>query len=505
MISLLDRNNRQRVIEAIQTWPNRRRKASSLAQFEIFQDRIAQYVYEYLLGQFDEETVREMPRISSLNIARRIVKQESSLYRSPAKREFVGVSEAQKEVLKRIYSRAKIDTMLRISNEYYKLQNQNLLQIVPFKGEYKVRSLLNHHYDVVPNMMDPEMADGYLISSFDKEFFKDAYSDYTTSSPTGFRGTSDFSEKLNRDHVNRIIADKEDYQSTLGRYEVWQPGVNFLMSETGEILSEDTESPLAEMMPFIDVAAKHKGYTYFVEQGQTITDFAVQFNAFWSDLFNLIRIQGYAQAIISGPDESLPENIKVGPNKLLRLPFDPNNPQSKSEFQFVSPQVNIEASMQTLEAFLATFLSTRGVDPKTISGKAETARYTSGVERLLSLIEKFEASQEDQDIYEEAENKIFEIIKAYNNESPELFNEDMRMPRIPDDAYVTVEYHKPEMMLSQKEKNDLIQQDLELGLISRVEAIMKKRDVSREDAQEILQEIEGDMNGQIARPQGQPE
>ena len=77
----LDINYRKSVISEIKGEENKRRKAESLKQFEIFNDRMDQYVVEYLKKQFSAATVREMPVVSSINLPKRIVTQEASIYK----------------------------------------------------------------------------------------------------------------------------------------------------------------------------------------------------------------------------------------------------------------------------------------------------------------------------------------------------------------------------------------------------------------------------------------
>jgi len=492
-MDLMQKENRISIISQIKGPENQARKAISLRQYEIFQDRQNQYVIEYLREQFSQATVRQMPVISSINIARRVVKQEASLYKTPPKRTFYGMaSDDQAAMIQSIYSESGWNDKFLSSNEYYKLQQQTHLMWVLKDGFLKPRVLLAHHLDVVPDPQDPEKGMIYIISSFDKEQFLQREAKET---PTGYVGRSTF-KGLNSDGYNQRIGDPEDYKALSERYIVWSKSHNFIMDGTGNVLSEDTENPLGGVIPIVEIS-QMKDFEYWVRVGQSVTDFSVQFNGMISDVANVVRMQGHGQAVFTGPEGVIPESLQLGPNTVIRLPIDPNNPQASSDFKFVTANADIAGSLEFLKANLSMFLSTRGIDPKTINAQGNSESFASGVERLLSMIEKFEASKSDMDAYRKAEMMSFEIVKAYLNtySGSDLLNEKMDIGMIPEDAYMTVDFQEPQMIKSEKEVLELIQQKREMGLVSRVKAFMDLYNVDEDTAVKELAEIDAESQG----------
>lgn len=482
MINLMNKSDRLLLIKEIEGEENKARKAASLKQFEIFNDRQKQYVIEYLQGQFSEKTVTEMPIIASINLARRVVKQEATLYNECPERKFYNVSDELNVMLKEMYEEKGLNDKFAKANEYFKLQGQTHLNWTIKDGKLVSRVLLPHHLDVIPNEDDPEVGDIYIISSFDKS----SYLTSTDQSPTGYMGTS--SNLL--DGINQKIGDNEDYK-TKKRYIVWSKEFNFVMNGLGEIVSgEEVDNPIG-VVPFIDISSS-KDFEYWVRQGQSISDFSVEFNGMISDVANVVRLQGWGQAVFMGPEGLLPESLQIGPNLVLRLPIDPNNPV-QTDFKYVTPNADIAGSLDFLKMNLSMFLTSRGIDPKTVSMDGSAQSFSSGLERLLSMITKFEASRGDMDLFKKAEMQSFEIIKAYSKvySGSELLN----IPEIPDDAYMTIEFEEPEMIKSEKEELDLIQQKLEMGMISELDAYMKLNDVDEETAIKELAEISGVNQG----------
>jgi hypothetical protein len=486
MINLADIGNRLAIIQEIESEENKNRKRRSFAQYDIYKDNQHTYVYDYLRSQFSANTVNEMPIISSINLSRRIVNQEASVYKNEPKRKFYEVSEDQESALIELYEKAKVNSKLMKSNQMLKLQDQSLIYVVPSTEGLSIKVLLPHQYDVIPNAINPEIADGYVISTFQREFLGTARSVPVMNSPSG-EAQGYQNTKFYNDGQNQKIADPDDYMENNRRYVVWTKELNFIMDSKGNVLSEDPTNPIG-VLPFIDVF-HDKDMEYFVRIGQAVTDFSIQFNAALSDLANVNRMQGWGQAYLKCDSRMIPENIVVGPNKIIKLPVDPNT-QINPEFGFANANPDIAGAIKFIETLLAMFMSSRGVDPKTVTGQGDTAKFTSGIERLLSMVEKFEASKEDYSLFKGVEYKLFHIFKAYiNTYSGTEMNIGWDAGVIPDAAYVECEYQKPEMVQTDQEKLATIQQRLELGLISKVEAIAQDRGISEDAAEEVMLEI----------------
>jgi hypothetical protein len=474
MINLLNPRNRIQVLEEINTNDNKKRKNISLAEFEVYQDDLMKYVKRYLRGLYSEKTIEEMPVIATVNLAKRAVNQEASIYKTPPKRTFVNVTPEQELVLNKVYKDLAIDVKLLKSNRYFKLQGQNHIQILPFQGKLMARVLLNHHLDVVPMLENPEIAEAYIVNGYDK--------------------SNQLNIDAESDGVNQAIGDQDDYKGTLQRFAVWSDVFNFIMDGRGNIVSgEAVENPLG-LKPFVEVSPD-KDFEYWVRRGQAVTDFTIQYNGALTDLGHVVRMQGFAQAYLKGPENLIPENLQIGPNMIVRLVVDPNNPVD-TEFGFANPNSDIQGSIAFIEMLLSNFLTSRGLDPKLVSGKGESVSYASGIERLLAMFEKFDASRSDLSTYEQVEKQIFKIVVRYLNVmAGSVLN--YNVSPISEDADVIVEFQKPEMVQSESDKLDNIAKKKELGLISEVDAIQEYHGLDREQAEEKKAEIDQEMRAQL--------
>lgn len=473
---------RKKIIDDIKSDENKKRKAKSLQEYEIYNGNINQYVEAYLTQQLSAKTVKKMPIISSIDICKRIVDQEASVYKTEPIREFKDITEQDKLVVESVYSDAMADIKLLKSNRYFKLQAQSLIQVLPKEDKLTFRVLMPHHFDVVPDSLDPEKAAAIIISSFDK----DAYSQGNRPAVAN----SNFITGNNRDNINQSIADSDDYKSSLERYAVWTNELNFVMDGNGKIVSgEDVTNPIG-IMPFVEVVAD-KDFTYFVDRGSQLPNFAVQYNAALSDLANIVRLQAYSQAVMIGAKESMPEEITVGPTTVIKMTVDQNNP-IPTDFKFVSPSPDLSGSISFIEVLISNFLSSRGLSPATVSGKSQADKFTSGVDRFLAMIDKFEASKQDFALYKSVEMQLFEVIKAYllRYSNTRLLNKKYYVSQNLKNAYMNISFSKPDEAQSEKEKLDVIQQKLELGLIDDVSALMELEGLTEIEAKEKLDKIQ---------------
>ena len=464
-MDLLNQKDRKDFIQQIKSDENKNRKAESLKAFEIYNDRLQKYVKDYLLSQYSENTVLEYVIISAINLAKRIANKQANLYKEAPDREFIGLTEQQEDEIEKLYESSKINTALFKSNVYYQMQSQSFIKVVPKDGLIDAKVILPHHLDVIPDSMNPELPEQYILNAFDKTNY------------------------VQTDGNNQTIAEKDDYKASLEKYLVWTKDANFIFNAKGETVGEVLPNPI-EQLPFIDVCGG-KDFEFFVRCGQPLVDFTIQYNGALSDLQQLVKMQSFGVAVLKTSKELMPKSLQVGINKVIHLPIDPNQPV-QPEFQFQSANADISGALSCIENLLSNFLSSRGLDPKLVNGKSEASKFNSGIDRLLSMISDIEASKQDQEVFQEAERKLFELIKAWSNATIGTDGQFLSF-RIPDDATVNVKFFEPTMIQSEQEKIQALRDKKELGLINQQMMIAEYYGISDQEAAEKMDEINSEM------------
>lgn len=487
-LNLLDPGVRKNIIGEIKNSENKKRRADSLRRFEVYKQRQEKFIVDKLESEFSVKTVREMRKILSINLCPRIINQLASIYNTAPERTFgENLTEDQQMQLDELYEYAKVDVKMMQANRYLKLNDQVIMQVVPRNGVIQIRTLLPHHVDVIPDEMDPEKPYAYIISVFDKYEFLDGNNYSQDLSNPGRTASASGPYK---DGVNQQIGDSEDYKASLQRYEVWTAEDNFIMDGNGKIVSEDTVNPLGAL-PFVDISSE-KDFEFWVRTGNGIVDFAIDFGAQLSDIANIIRMQGYAQAIVSATEQ--PQNMIVGPQHILFMQLDPSRPELKPTFEFANPGSDLQSGLDFLEVSLRLFLTSKGIDPKTISGKLDSQGFSSGVERLLSMVDKFEASKTDVELMRWAEREVFELMVAWSNlyQGTDQLIPELQNATLPDDMSFSINYASPEAVQTKTEVEDSLIKLLDKGLITKKKALMDLYGFDEAQAEEMMAEIDAE-------------
>lgn len=466
---LLNLFTRKQVVTDIKSFENVRRKAKSLKEYEIYNDNALPYVRDALTSQLSKQTADQMPIISNLNVAKAIVQNEANIYTDEPKRSYENITDADQAVLEDLYSEYGFNSMFAKANKYFKLRNQTFIQVVPKDKSLKLRVLHAHNVDVIPDELDPETAYAYIISSFDKAIYN----------------------RNGQDNINQVIADADDYKSSLERYQVWTKDYVFTMNGKGDLVTEVMPNEIG-VLPFVDVC-KDKDFEFFVHMGQALTDFTIDYNVAWSDLLYIARMQGYSVGVLSGDANLVPQNLIIGPNRFLFLPQNPSNPESKLTLDFKSPTPNIADSLKAIEALIATFLTTRGIDSKAIqSTNGAHTSYSSAIERLLAMIDQFRASKEDFDLFKCVESDIHEIVIRYLAllSGTEFLDPEYNVSQGILSSELSVQYHRPEMIETKAEQLANAQLKINLGIADAVSVLAEIDEISEDQAIEEIAEIQ---------------
>jgi hypothetical protein len=209
-----------------------------------------------------------------------------------------------------------------------------------------------------------------------------------------------------------------------------------------------------------------------------------------------IKMQGFSQAIITGDPDTLPQSLKLGPNELLILAQTvlPNGNVVQPTFEYASPNPDIQGTLDSIRALIAMFLSSKNIDPNTIAGNADGGQtYGSGIERLLANLEKFEASKDDYDLFERVEDQVWNILKAWHNVSigTDLLDKKYLSTMISPDSEISVEFAKPELHQTEREKSELNALKEQNKQQSRVDSIMDMYNIDdRDQAKELISRID---------------
>lgn len=481
---ILSEGFRRQVMEQITANENDERKDESRRRFEIWAGNLHEVVKEEMSLEYGRETIEKFRTQSSINFVPRIIEEKASIYKFMPDRIWENVTEEQAEYIDDKYEENEYNVSFKKANEFYKLQDQVELQIIPNElNDLPARVLQPHHYDIIESPVNPENKIVTILGINDE-----------TRHIRTFRDSTE--RKQSRNFVNQFIGDWDDKRKLLARFVWWSDNYNFITNGFGELISDpdDITNPL-EVYPGIDVADKaEKDFTYWVFKESLLVRFQIDFSKDLTDLTENIKMRSNPVGVLIA--DKKPETVDIGPRKWTFLPLDPNNPEMKPSFTFVSGDGDIGSQMEVIKDKLAMYLSSENIDPKSIAGSLDGGQdFNSGLDRLLSQLQRFEATQRDFDLFRRVEKQFFELFKLWNNRFASEGVEGYQM--LPDDAKLNINFHKPEKLETQDETETRLLRLMNEGILPKKRAIMKIMDVSKEDAEEIILELDQELVMQL--------
>jgi hypothetical protein len=206
-----------------------------------------------------------------------------------------------------------------------------------------------------------------------------------------------------------------------------------------------------------------------------------------SEAAQVVKMQGFAQAWYKGNKEALLQSVKVGPNYVLKLPND-KEAGVETDFGFATPNADIGGTIEFLKVLLFMFLSSQSVDGAITSDNSGES-YASGFERLVSMIDRAMSNKDDFETFTNAEIALFHLIKTMQgNLSKTATLNLMKSPSIPADSELSITFKKPQSEKTETEEWDLMERQLPQNVVSIIDYIAKKENISRTDALKKLQQ-----------------
>lgn len=465
-MNVLDQVERQNLLKQIYSVGNMQRKLDAFKAYEILNDRHSKYVIEKMEEERGKDAGKLAKKFTSINLTPRMIDELASVYKDSPDRTFTEIE--NQEIVKDIYKDIRLDKNLKQANRYLKAMEQCEVQVLPKKGKLITRVLPPFLYDIIPDPMDPERPLGYIVSSYDS--------------------------------LSTALTAKDKH-----RFTWWTANYNFVTDGNGLYISTDINRPFIPgdneilnpigMLNFVSVK-EDEGFNYWQRQKDSFVQFAVEFGALVSSVVDAAESQGFGIAVLAA--EEKPEKIEYGIHKavFLKLTRTADGDVIEPKFGFQNANPDLAAFIDLLEVILRFFLTSKGIDPKKISGKLEGQTFTSGVDRLLSMIQSFEASKDDFANFELIESEIYDIIKAWQSEASDQLDQKYRIS-IPEFSRVNVSFKMPEMIQTKSEKLDYIIKQKESGLMTIKESIQEIRQIDSDMAEAVLVEIQNERNNPI--------
>ena len=470
---LLDPAFRKAAIEYFEDVENSARKVEAKRRYDVFKDKTKKYVLEQMQEESSDKTiVTEIKnRTSNVSFCRKIIDKKSQVYKEGVRRTIEG--EKPQKQYDQLFDLLNIDSIMKKTNEYVELFKNTLVQVMGYedytaqdKWKMRLQVWAPYLYDVIADHNDRELMRVAVFSYF-------APSD-TQHKEFGQSGNRE-SETFKGSTINQA---KE--------YVWWSTKFHFTTNEKGIIIEgkqgDELLNPIGAI-PFIDFSVGKDG-SYWAEGGEDIIDGAILLNILLTDLYYIAKYQGMGIGYFFG--RGVPSPIKVGASAFVTLDMQEGDPTPQMGFATSSPPIQDHLSL--IEQYVAFLLSTNSLEPGTVDGKLSGASASSGIQEMVKRSEMTEDIEAQREMYRDNEPELLRVISKWHNlllSQNNLNDKFKAVGKIPEDIELTLKFNKPEVFKTEKEELDIIDQRMDIGLDSFIDAILRDNpDLTVKEAEE---------------------
>jgi len=491
---ILDKHVRLKLIEDIEGSENISRKMEALKRYEILKDRIKKYILKNLKLELDSETVQDMAsRIATINIYKKVVGKKARVYRTIPKREATeGIDQG---TLDTFIDKLSLNVKMKKANRYLEAMMNTDVFVRPIKNvneltaagnakySYRVDPMPTHKYDVIEDANDPEQAMGYLLSPFSDP------TPGTDDDPQNRTKTGIVGNFRDGDGKDQMIADSPS--DTKKEYVWWGNRYHLTFNEKGEIdknkSGDNMLNPIG-VIPFESLAKDRDG-AFWALGGEDLIEGSILINTILSDIYYIAKMHGTGLFYIFG--KGVPKSYKVGPNQAITMDVQDGDPTPSIGFANANPQLSEHKDL--IEQYLAILLTTNDLEVGSVQGSLGGSSVTSGIQDIIQKSEPMGNVEDDQEIFRIAEPRIVKKAAKWHNLylSKGLLVDDLaEIGKIPDKFDYSIKFGAVQQFINEKEKLEVIEKRLDLGLDTMIDALMLDNpDLSEDEAEQKLKKI----------------
>ena len=400
----------QEILEIVRMNADRIKTNSAL--FDIYEGDLLRFVKKALKIELHRQSYEQAsPRISPININRRLVNKLSKVYSHPPER--YTRNPANEPILEFYSKKMDIDNVFRDCNVFLNLHRYCLLQ---------------PYFD--PKTMLPRAraipASRFIAISTDK---------IDPARPT---------------HIVLFMGQRD------GEAEFWIYSEEELVKvlANGQVLQRSTND--LGRLPFTYV--NRTKYSVMPAPDEDLMQMSVLIPTLLTDVNYATKFQAFS--IIYGIDLQM-ENMELGPSNIWSFKSDPER-DVKPDINVLTPKAAVEDMMDSVESQLTMFLESRNI--KWGQGKVESSR--SGVALMLQNIDITDDLRDQQVVFQHAEDDFWSLISDLHPMWVSEYEEFKRQIR-GDDLDVIVEFPEVKLVNTEDEVLEREVKKLENGLSTR--------------------------------------
>lgn len=479
-INILDTSVVQQILAEMDKSEDKQRRKDSFNSYQVYSGNLSEFIKKELMEKRPKSY--EGYTIPSISVSKMITDTISKSYKEKPIRQISDDSTGQKEErLSDIYREGGAHRQLQFLDTITNLHKYSLMWITwrDLEQRYQFWALQGHEFAVVRNKDTGELTCVILN-----------YGDTTITSDT--RGNSDGIDDL-------LAEDQHDSAANSETFAMWTKN-NFVMVKRRKqrVIAQDGREVVQTSIEYVENPDNPSnvnpiGMIPFVFLSkETSMDFptrsplfeqTITANCLMAEYLTASNIQGTGQLIVKYPEkyEGLFKKMTRGLMSAIKLPQSSEEGDAPTDVQYINPNPDLAGQREAVMTYIKSVFKEHGIKSGSMSG-SDSESFSSGLERAIANAGVDDIVQANNELYEDAEKQIFEIIKAWESFlGSSVFSEDDEL---------MIKFPKPKVLVSDAETLSNIEKRLQLGLITKAEALMMLNpNLSDDEAQEKLEEI----------------
>ena len=476
-MDIRDYNVAKMLIDEIESDQFEQRRIDEYKAYKVAEGGQRAYVLEALKKLFPKSW--DTMRVSDVSISNKVLSKVAKSYKESPKRVFGNQTDDINELL----DKSHFDSVMSEFDRDYNRQRYALLWVNEIDDEPQFHSLKGFESFVKINPKTGKL-EAVVIN----------YPDTTVTANSSSTG----------DNLEQVLSESQDDTSaqskiyamwTAEHHSVWQvqsvKGTKGVRKQLSKVVIEGNELERNDLgiLPFVYKTCSSSPDLPFLNQ---LTDQSIMYNILKSDELTSCAIQGYAQLVVSLPEDMSMETINGGMTTAIHLPLV-EGADNQADAKYINPNPDLQGMRETIDSYARDVLDEHGIT--TQSSKSGNSAYSSGLERLIANADVSDKIRSNQMIYADVEESVKDILTAYG------------YLRQTDEPYNVI-YEKPKVMISDAETLANIEKRLNLGLITKLEALQiidpnlsddaaqDKLDLINEEKQNNINTFMGGFSGQ---------
>ena len=219
-------------------------------------------------------------------------------------------------------------------------------------------------------------------------------------------------------------------------------------------------------IPVVDFIPEIRVDTYFPQSKSPIVDFNIEINEDSTDFRHTFSMQCFSILFVDGKVEG---GLKIGQSTYLNLA--PFNIGDNVDAKYLNPGTDLDKLLGVVQKKCERFANAVGVSASLYNNTQ--SEYSSGYHLMLAKSDIIKKANDRAGFYQQSLNRLVNLIAkvwSYNNE------------KTYENYEITAKINKLKVEMSETEKNDNDLKKLNLEQISKVEILMRDRQLSEEEA-----------------------